>query len=223
MNPFFSAHGGFSWRQRCLSDLCASKSLNTEATVRLCDRFVKALEAQRTRRDVSWWRPFGYAVTVILAGLMAGCRSQPPYASEEFFPATGSVPGWNKESATSTYDAGNLWKYIDGDAEKYLQAGVVKVLNSDYRFKLVSDASVDVYVMGDAAGARKVYDSESSEGSQPLTIGDAGRYAKGSLTFRQGPYFVRLVAYGDSPEMVAALTALARVVSSRLSSGPANK
>jgi hypothetical protein len=140
----------------------------------------------------------------------------------DFFPATDAVPGWMKESATSSYDPGQLWKYIDGDADKYVQAGVVKTLTSDYRYKLVSDAAVDVYVMSAAAGARKIYDAESKEGSQALAIGDAGRYAKGCLTFRQGPYFVRLVAYDNSPDMATALEALARALSAKLPATPAS-
>jgi len=128
-----------------------------------------------------------------------------------------------KESATSTYDPSQLWKYIDGDADKYVQAGVVKTLTSDYRYKLVSDAAVDVYVMSAAAGARKIYDAESAEGSQPIAVGDAGRYAKGCLTFRQGPYFVRLVAYEDSSDMAKALEALARALSGKLPAIPASK
>ena len=128
-----------------------------------------------------------------------------------------------KESATRAYDPSHLWEYMDGDADKYVHAGVVKTLTSDYRFNRVTDASLDVYVMGDAAGARKIYDSESTVGSQPLVLGDAGRYAKGSLTFRQGPYFVRLVAYEDSPPMATALTALASALSDRLNSASANK
>ena len=160
---------------------------------------------------------------LVLAGLLVSCRSQAPSASVDFFPASNSVPGWVKSSDTRTFEASHLWEYIDGDADKYVQAGVVKTLTSDYRFNGKTDAAVDVYVMGDAAGARKIYDSESAEGSQPLTLGDAGRYAKGSLTFRQGPYFVRLVAYEDSPEIAKGLTELARAVSSNLQGAPANK
>jgi len=223
MNFFFSAHEGFSWRQRCLSVLCALKSLDTEATERLCDLCVKALEARRTRRSASWWRPCGYAVAVILAALLVGCRSQAPSTAIDFYPASNSVPGWVKSSETRTFEASHLFEYIDGDAEKYVQAGVVKTLTSDYRFNGRTDATVDVYVMGNAAGARKIYDSESAEGSQPLTLGDACRHAKGSLTFRQGPYFVRLVAFEDSPEIATALTALARALSNKLSTSPANQ
>ena len=156
------------------------------------------------------------ALILILAGLLAGCRSRAPSGSIDFFPASNAVPGWVKSSDTRTFDAGHLYEYVDGDADKYVQAGVVKTLTSDYRFNAKTDATVDVYVMGNAAGARKIYDSESAEGSQPLTMGDASRYAKGSLTFRQGRYFVRLVAYEDSPEIAKGVTDLARAISSRL-------
>jgi len=157
-----------------------------------------------------------------LTGLLVACRSKAPSGPVDFFPASNSVLGWVKSSETRTFEASHLWEYIDGDADKYVQAGVVKTLTSDYRFNGKIDAAVDVYVMGDAAGARKIFDSESAEGSQPITMGDAGRYAKGSLTFRQGPYFVRLVAYEDSPEIAKGLTDLAHAVSSRLSQpGPA--
>jgi hypothetical protein len=141
----------------------------------------------------------------------------------DFFPASNSVAGWVKSSDTRSFDASHLYEYVDGDADKYVQAGVVKTLTSDYRFNGKIDAAVDVYVMGETVGARKIYDSESAEGSQPITMGDAGRYAKGSLTFRQGPYFVRLVAYEDSPEMATALTALARALGGKLNRSPASR
>jgi hypothetical protein len=152
---------------------------------------------------------------------MVGCHSKKSSTPVDFFSDRISAPGWVKSSTTRTFEASHLWEYIDGDADKYIQAGMVKTLTSDYKFNRKTDATVDVYVMGSTSGARKIYDSESAEGSQPLALGDASRYAKGSLTFRQGPYFVRLVAYEDSPEIATALTALAFAVSNRLNqAGP---
>jgi polyferredoxin len=144
-------------------------------------------------------------------------QNRAPAASTDLFPASNTAPGWVKAGEARTFEAADLWQYVDGDADKYVQAGVVKTLTSDYRFNGKSDATLDIYVMNAAAGAKKIYDSERSEGSQPLALGDAGRYAKGSLTFRQGPYFVRLVAFEDSPEIAKALADLAHVLSGRLS------
>lgn len=159
-------------------------------------------------------------ITLALAGLLASCRSHPP---ADIFPSSNSAPKWVKSSATRTFDAGRLYEYIDGDADKYVQAGVVKTLTSDYRWKDQVDATVDVYVMGNAAGAKKIYDSESVVGSQPIAMGDAGRYAMSNLTFRQGPYFVRVVAFNDSREIAPALIALSSALSGKLNSTPANK
>jgi hypothetical protein len=180
-----------------------------------------AAARRRNRRWIFRVKTFALIMTLALAGLLAACRSQAPAGPADFFPASNSVPGWVKSSETRTFEASHLWEYIDGDADKYVQAGVVKTVTSDYRFNGKIDAAVDVHVMGDAAGARKIYDSESAEGSQTISLGDAGRYAKGSLTFRQGRYFVRLVAYEDSPEIAKGLTDLAQAVSGRLSpAGP---
>jgi hypothetical protein len=160
-------------------------------------------------------------VTALLIGLLVGCRSKAPSAPVDFFSDSIEGPGWVKTGTTRTFEASRLWEYVDGDADKYVRAGVVKTLTCDYRFNRKTDATVDVYVMGSSSGARKIFESESAEGSEPLAIGDAGRYAKGSLTFRQGKYFVRLVAYEDGPDIETALSALAFSVSIQLNqSGP---
>lgn len=156
------------------------------------------------------------SMILALTGLLVACRSKAPTVAVDFFPASNSAPGWVKSSDTRTFDASHLYEYIDGDADRYVQAGVVKTLTSDYRFNGKTDATVDVYVMGNTAAAQKIYDSESAEGSQPLTLGEASRYAKGSLTLRQGPYFVRAVAFEDSPEIANGLTDLAHAISNRL-------
>jgi hypothetical protein len=150
-----------------------------------------------------------------LAALLAACRAKAPAA--DFFPASESVQGWAKSGDTRTFEASHLWEYIDGDADKYIQAGVVKTLTSDYRFNNKVDATADVFVMAKPEGAKKIYDAESAAESQAVEIGEAGRLSKGSLNFHQGPYFVRVVAYEDSPEVAKALTDLARALSSRLS------
>ncbi len=153
---------------------------------------------------------------LLLAGLLGSCRTQAPSGATDYFPASNAAPGWAKSGEIRTFVASHLWEYIDGDADKYIQAGVVKTLTSDYRYNNKVDATADVFVMAKPEGAKKLYDSESTLESQPLEVGEAGRISKGSLTFREGPYFVRLVAYEDSPEVAKALTGLARAIDNRL-------
>jgi hypothetical protein len=159
------------------------------------------------------------AILAISAAQACAPKSTPTPAG--FFPATGEVPGWTRTGETRTFEASRLWEYIDGDAEKYLQAGVEKTLTTDYRYRDKVEAVTDVYVMAASEGARKIFDSESSVGSKPVRIGPSadGRLSRASLTFHKGPYFVRVVAYEEVPEVGDALMALGRAIEKRLAAG----
>jgi ferredoxin len=130
------------------------------------------------------------------------------------FPASGEVAGWTRSARIRTFQAEDLWKYIDGAADRYVDAGVIRTLTAEYRFQDRVDANVDVYMMKSAEGAAKVLEAEPAMGSTPLAVGDAGRLYKGSVTFRKGTYFVRLVAMAECPP--EALSALANGIGRRI-------
>jgi hypothetical protein len=134
------------------------------------------------------------------------------------FPASNSneAAGWAKTGEIRTFTAADLWKYIDGEAERYLKAGVETVSTADYRFHDKSDAVVDIYTMGSAAGAEKILDSEPAANADTPHLGDSARLYSQSLVFRKGPYLVRITAYEDSAETKPALLGLARAIEERL-------
>lgn len=150
----------------------------------------------------------------VLALLACGCGTESK--PESLFPDSNQVAGWTKVRQTRVFPADRLWEYIDGDAEKYRQAGVQRTLATDYRYQEKIDAVVDIYDMGTDAGAKKVFESESSEGSLEIGLGDVGRLYGQSVTFRKGRYFVRLVAYEQAPEIGTALVDLGRAIERRL-------
>jgi hypothetical protein len=152
------------------------------------------------------------ALAVVLLAAGAGCKKK----AIDPFPPSGAVAGWEKASDTRTFAAKDLWQYIDGDAEQYIAAGVVTTSTSDYKFQGKLDAVVDVYTMKDAAGARKILESGGSNGATSVQVGDAGLGYAQSVTFRKGPYLVRIVAYESNPGTEQALLALAKGVEARL-------
>jgi hypothetical protein len=139
--------------------------------------------------------------------LSLGCTRKPAAVFPE------QVGAWTKTGETRTFTADNLYEYIDGEAEKYVQAGVKQALTSDYKYQN-TDAVADVFVMSSVEGARKIYDSQPDVGSKPVTVGDAARLYSGSLVFRKGPNFVRLVAY--DPKAGSALVELGRAIEANL-------
>lgn len=162
-------------------------------------------------RPAKWNIPIvALAIAALAAG--AGCKKK----AVDPFPASGAVAGWQKTSDTRVFAAKDLWQYIDGDAEQYIQAGVVSTSTSDYKYQGQLEATVDVYTMGDSAGAEKILEKSQSKDAKTVSLGDAGLAFAQSVTFRKGPYLVRIVAYEARPDGPQALLALARGIEAKL-------
>ena len=87
-------------------------------------------------------KPFIKNLTIAAAlftlALAAGCKKTPVNP----FPESGAVEGWQKSTDTRVFKADDLWQYIDGDSDHYVQAGVVTTSTSDYKFQDSIDATV---------------------------------------------------------------------------------
>jgi hypothetical protein len=152
------------------------------------------------------------AIAIVAAVAGTGCKKD----KVNPFPASGGVADWEKTSDTRTFAAKDLWQYIDGDAEQYISAGVISTATSDYKCKGHLEAVVDVYTMGNSAGAQKILETGQTKDAKRVQLGDAGLAYEQSVTFRKGPYLVRIVAYESSPDGPQALLALARGVEAKL-------
>ncbi len=153
-------------------------------------------------------------VALAIVALAAGTGCKKHKADE--FPASNAIAGWQKTSDTRVFAAKDLWKYIDGEAEVYIAAGVVSTSTSDYKYQGKLEAVVDVYTMGDAAGARKMLETGQTNDAKSIQLGDAGVAYAQSVNFRKGPTLVRIVAYDATPETQQALLDLARGVEAKL-------
>ena len=155
-------------------------------------------------------------VFVLLALLpvlaMSGCKKK----NANPFPASGAVVGWEKSSETRTFEPKDLWQYIDGDSEQYIQAGVVSTSTSDYKFNSKLEAVVDVYTMGGPDGAQTILERGQTKDATTVNIGDQALQYAQSVTFRKGPYLVRIVAYQSAADTPQALVALAHGVEANL-------
>lgn len=143
---------------------------------------------------------------------IAGCKSAP----RDPFPASGQVNGWTKTDETRVFAATDLWQYIDGDAEQYIQAGVISTSTSDYKYGDQVEAVVDVHTMKDATGPQHIMENGRGPDAQSVSLGDAGFAYAQSVVFRKGHSLVRIVAYQSTPQTKQALLALAHGVEGKL-------
>ena len=113
----------------------------------------------------NWNRVAVAAIAIVAVAAGTGCKKK----SVDPFPASGAVAGWEKTSETRVFAAKDLWQYIDGDAEQYISAGVVSTSTSDYKYQGQLEATVDVYTMSDAAGARKILETGRPRTPRPFS------------------------------------------------------
>jgi hypothetical protein len=159
---------------------------------------------------------FGAFLLAAVAVLNLACKSKTAPTAGGLFPASGEVTGWVKSGETRTFEADRLWEYIDGDADRYIQAGVEQTLTADYRYQNRADAVADVHILKTPDGPRKLMEAESSADSRPASVGDNARLYASSLVFRKGRYLVRVVAYDETPEISKALVDLGQAIGRRL-------
>ena len=144
----------------------------------------------------------------------AGCHREPQ--ADVLLPVSNDAAGWFKSSDRRTFEAPELWKYIDGEAERYWKAGVQRVVTADYKYQNQVDAVVDIYVMNNVQGPKQILDSEPTGDAKSVLLGDGARLYGQSLVFRKGPYLVRIVAYQQSEETPQELCALGQAIARRM-------
>ena len=152
------------------------------------------------------------AVALLGTVAISGCKKKNANA----FPPSGAVAGWEKSSETRTFEPKDLWQYIDGDSEQFIQAGVVSTATSDYKYQGQLEAVVDVYTMGGPDGAQTILERGQTKDAQSVRVGDEGLQYAQSVSFRKGHYLVRIVAYQSSASTPQALMALAHGVEANL-------
>jgi hypothetical protein len=152
------------------------------------------------------------ATLLVAITAISGCKGKPANP----FPASGTVPGWEKSGETRTFEPKDLWQYIDGDSEQYIQAGVVSTSTSDYKYKGQLEAVVDIYTMGGPDGAHTILERGQTKDAQTAHVGDEGLQYAQSVHFRKGRYLVRIVAYETNADTPQALMALAQGIETNL-------
>jgi hypothetical protein len=132
-------------------------------------------------------------------------------AAPEFF---------GKSEAPAKFYSSDLYRYIDGGADAYLDCGLVAMIHREFKAVTV-DLTVDIYDMGDPLRAFGIYSAERSPDYLFIPIGAEGHVDIGSLGFLQGNYYVKLQAFGDNDRTPPVLESAAKSIVARI--GPAGK
>ena len=106
-----------------------------------------------------------WSLLLLAVAASRGCKKK----NANPFPASGAVAGWEKSSETRTFEPKDLWQYIDGDSEQYIQAGVVSTSTSDYKYQGQLEAVVDVYTMSGPDGAQTILERGQTKDAKSVS------------------------------------------------------
>ena len=172
-------------------------------------------------------RPIRNAVLISIAMACAACGSgdpsqdelSPTIATGSVLPANGELPGWSLATEPMHYEADNLWEYINGQADFFIDYGFVRVDTAEYRNDQESSSVVlEIYRMGRPQEAFGIFAAERTPDDRPLEIGAQAYLGTNVLGFWQAEQYVKLTSFDEGPDVEQSLISLAEEISSRIPS-----
>ena len=114
-------------------------------------------------------------------------------AHTKWFP---QVKGWKLAAPPTQYTPDNLFEYIDGGADAFLQFDFEELLIARYANAQKVEVTIDIYRHRSAARAFGIYTQERPVGSVLLPIGTEGNAGPDHLEFVAGSAYVKLAQAG---------------------------
>jgi len=130
-------------------------------------------------------------------------------------PAEGEVAAWRMKGDPQVFAGQDLFTYIDGGADIYLEYGFRKVLVQDYQGPAGKTISVEIFEMENPGAAFGMY--AFKKGSKGREVGGEGRGQMGDyyLNIWKGRFLITLTGFDSDSETLIGLEALARAAEAR--------
>jgi hypothetical protein len=131
----------------------------------------------------------GLILALVASGVLAAADDAPA-------PACNVVPGWSQTGPARSYEADNLFEYMDGNAEGYLSYGFLKMQGVTCKKGDVT-LVIDLSDFGDPDSAYGMFTSNVDARQPTQKIGMNGQIVPRRAFFTKGKYFLEIAA---SPE-----------------------
>jgi len=131
----------------------------------------------------------------------------------ELFPRQGLPSGWTTERDMQLYRGRELYEYINGGADLYLEYGFEQAASQEYKGPDGAAVMVDIYRMESPEAAYGIFSVGS--GTDYTTVADVGTLGAVTpyqFTFCKGEYFVSVQSLSAGEKADSALDYFARAI-----------
>jgi hypothetical protein len=132
-------------------------------------------------------------------------------------PKAAESPGWRAVSSPQFFEPQNLWEYINGQAEMYIDYGFQLVVTLEYRsLDGARSMAIEIFQMKNPKHAFGIYAAERSTDDRLINMGAQGYLGENVLNFWKGHYYVKLTSFQVSSDTKEILMMLASVIAAKI-------
>lgn len=136
---------------------------------------------------------------------------------EALLPKNNELAGWERTSVPQFFVSENLWEYMNGQAESYLQCGFRILATIDYILEdNPNSLNVEIFKMQSPKHAFGIYAAERSIEDKFVKIGVEGYIGQNILNFWKGSYYVKLTTFESSKDIEDILFKFATVIAKKI-------
>ncbi len=144
------------------------------------------------------------------------CLGQNQIEIQSLLPENGFIPNWNLKDSIETYKDVDLFMYINGGADLYLEYGFVEVATGRYLNYFSNNILVDIYKMSSIDAAYGIFTLSSTSKGKPMDLGDQSLLYDYYLDLWKGTYFMRFTANKKDNGMIDTLLLFAKTIDPKI-------
>lgn len=138
-------------------------------------------------------------------------------ALEALLPQNNELAAWERVSQPQFFMSENLWEYMNGQAESYLQYGFRMLAVLDYILEdNPNTLNIEIFKMESPKHAFGIYAAERSTEDKAIKIGIDGYIGPNVLNFWKGPYYVKLTTFESEKDLEKILFEFGNVIADKI-------
>jgi Family of unknown function (DUF6599) len=138
-----------------------------------------------------------------------------PMGDAALMPADDAITGWKKSGAVRVFGGPDLYGYIDGGAELFLEFGFDRLSLQKYRSG-PNEFAVEIYRMADPVAATGIYLMKCGKVTRDPSFAPRHTINRHQLMFVRERYFVTVNNLSGADQMTRELVKFGTLVASRL-------